>query len=56
MVLAHGNPAAEIVRLAKKQAVDLMVLAWRGKWEVPRAVILKDILREAQCPIMVVRT
>jgi len=31
MVLAHGNPAAEIVRLAKKQAADLMVLAWRGK-------------------------
>src|SRR6516225_11416460 len=55
MVLAHGNPAAEIVRLAKKQAADLMVLAWRGKWEVPRAVTLKDILREAQCPIMVVR-
>jgi len=55
MVLAHGNPAAEIVRLAKKQAADLMVLAWRGKWEVPRAMTLKDILREAQCPIMVVR-
>src|SRR6516225_10201315 len=55
LVLAHGNPAAEIVRLAKKQAADLMVLAWRGKWEVPRALTLKDILREAQCPIMVVR-
>jgi nucleotide-binding universal stress UspA family protein len=55
IVLAHGNPAAEILRLAKKQAADLIVLAWRGKWEVPRAVTLKDILREAPCPIMVVR-
>ena len=55
VVLAHGNPAAEIVRLAKKQSTDLMVLAWRGEWEVPRAATLKDILREAPCPIMVVR-
>jgi len=55
LVLAHGNPAKEIVRLAKKQAADLVVLAWRGKWEVPRAVTLKDILREAPCPVMVVR-
>jgi len=55
LVLAHGNPATEIVRLAKKQAADLMVLAWRGKWEVARAVTLRDILREAPCPIMVVR-
>ena len=53
--LAHGNPAAEIVRLAKKQTTDLMVLAWRGEWEAPRAATLKGILREAHCPVMVVR-
>ena len=35
---------------------DLIVLAWRGIWEAPRAGTLKDILREAHCPIMVVRT
>ncbi len=54
--LAHGNAAAEILRLSEKQSADLIVLAWRGIWEIPRAVILKDILREAHCPIMVVRT
>ena len=53
--LAHGNPAVEIVRLAKKQTTDLMVLAWRGEWEAPRAATLKGILREAHCPVMVVR-
>ena len=26
-----------------------------GPWEAPRAMALKDILREAHCPIMVVR-
>jgi nucleotide-binding universal stress UspA family protein len=53
--LAHGNPAAEILRLSERQSTDLIVLAWRGRWEAPRAATLKDILREAHCPIMVVR-
>jgi nucleotide-binding universal stress UspA family protein len=54
--LAHGNTAAEILRLSEKQSTDLIVLAWRGIWEAPRAATLKDILREAHCPVMVVRT
>ncbi len=56
ILLAQGNTAAEILRLSEKQSTDLIVLAWRGVWEAPRAVTLKDILREAHCPIMVVRT
>ena len=54
--LAHGDTAAEILRLSERQSTDLIVLAWRGIWEAPRAATLKDILREAHCPIMVVRT
>jgi nucleotide-binding universal stress UspA family protein len=54
--LACGNTAAETLRLSEKQSTDLIVLAWRGIWEAPRAATLKDILREARCPIMVVRT
>ena len=56
MVLAHGDIAAETLGLCKRQSMDLIVLAWRGLWEAPRAATLKDILREAHCPIMVVRT
>jgi nucleotide-binding universal stress UspA family protein len=56
IVLAHGDTAAEILRLCKRQSTDLIVLAWRGIWEAPRAATMKDILREAHCPIMVVRT
>jgi nucleotide-binding universal stress UspA family protein len=56
MFLAHGNPAAEINRLAEEQSTDLMVVAWRGVWEDPRAPILKNLLGEACCPIMVLRT
>jgi nucleotide-binding universal stress UspA family protein len=56
MFLAHGDTAAEIMRLSEKQSTDLIVLAWRGILEPPRAATMKDILREAHCPIMVVRT
>jgi nucleotide-binding universal stress UspA family protein len=55
VLLAHGDAAAEILRLAEGQSTDLIVLAWRGKWENPRAAIVKGILRQARCPIMVVR-
>jgi nucleotide-binding universal stress UspA family protein len=54
--LASGNTASEILQLSKKQSTDLIVLAWRGNWEAPRSATLKDILGEAHCPIMVVRT
>ncbi len=56
MSLAHGNTATEILHLSEKQSTDLIVLAWKGIWEAPRAQTLKDILRKAHCPIMVVRT
>ena len=53
MLLAHGDIAAEVLRLCKRQSMDLIVLAWRGLWEAPRAVTMKNILREAHCPIIV---
>ncbi len=56
MFLAHGATAAEVLRLSERQSTDLIVLAWRGRWEAPRAATLKGILRDARCPIMVVRT
>jgi nucleotide-binding universal stress UspA family protein len=53
--VAQGDPAAEILRISEQQATDLIVLAWRGRWEIPHAATLKGILREAHCPIMVAR-
>ncbi len=53
--LAQGDTAAEIQRLSEKQSTDLIVLAWRGRWEAQRAATLKNILRDVRCPVMVVR-
>lgn len=55
LLLARGNPAAELLRLVKAQSTDLIVLVWRGMWEAPRAAILKAIVGGARCPVMVVR-
>jgi nucleotide-binding universal stress UspA family protein len=55
MLLAHGNPAAELLRLAEQQSTDLMVLAWRGVLEAPRAAVLREIVDRARCPLLVVR-
>ncbi len=55
VLLARGDTAVEIQRLSEKQSTDLIVLAWRGRWEAPRAATLKNILSGARVPIMVVR-
>jgi nucleotide-binding universal stress UspA family protein len=55
LLLGHGNPGAEIVRVATEQAADLIFLAWRGRWAGKRAATLKAVVRQAPCPTMIVR-
>lgn len=55
VLLACGNPAAELLRLAEEQSTDLMVLAWRGVLNTPRAAVLREIVDRAHCPLLVVR-
>ena len=53
LLLGRGRPAAEIVRVAREQSTDLIVLAWKGKWAGKHAATLKAVVREASCPTMV---
>lgn len=55
LVVAHGDPARETIRVAGAECADLIVLAWRGHWEGPRASTLKGVLQGAPCPVMVTR-
>jgi nucleotide-binding universal stress UspA family protein len=55
VLLACGNPAAELLRLAERHSTDLMVLAWRGVLKAPRAAVLREIVDQALCPLLVVR-
>lgn len=53
LLLGRGKPAAEILRVTRESAADLILLAWKGLWEPHRAETLKQVLREAPCPVMV---
>jgi nucleotide-binding universal stress UspA family protein len=55
LFLRRGAPGAEILRFAQERAGDLIVLAWRGRLEPGRARIMQQVLREAPCPMLVLR-
>jgi nucleotide-binding universal stress UspA family protein len=53
LLVAHGDPADETVRVAGEESADLIVLACCGGWEARHAAALKTLLRGAPCPVMV---
>jgi len=55
LLVAHGGPADETVRVATEEAADLIVMAWRGHWESVRDSMLKILVRDAPCPVLVTR-
>lgn len=54
--LARGDPGTEIVRFAAENASDLVVLAWQAALDPDRAQAVQIVLRDAPCPVMVLRT
>ena len=55
LFLRRGAPGAEILRFAQEREEDLIVLAWRGHLEPERARVIRQVLREAPCPVLVLR-
>jgi len=53
-----GAPASEIIRYAREQGVDLIVMGTHGRGPVRRAFlgsVADRVLREAPCPVLIVR-
>jgi nucleotide-binding universal stress UspA family protein len=53
-----GAPATEIVRYAKDQAIDLIVMGTHGRGVVAHAVmgsVAEKVIRHAPCPVLTVR-
>ncbi len=53
-LLASGDPAAEISRLALTEGIDLIVMGTHGRSRVMRMVlgsVARDVLRQAPCPV-----
>ena len=57
-VIAHGDAAAEIVRVAKERQVDLIVLSSHGRTGLGRILFgstAEAVVRHASCPVLVVK-
>jgi len=56
--IVHGTPFAAIVDLARKEAVDLIVMSTHGRTGLKHALIgsvAERVVRKAPCPVLVVR-
>lgn len=57
-VIAHGDAAAEIVRVAKERDVDLIVVSSHGRTGLGRILFgstAEAVVRHASCPVLVVK-
>ncbi len=57
-VVAHGEPASEIVRAAREHAVDLIVISSHGRTGLGRILFgstAESVVRHAHCPVLVVK-
>ena len=54
-ILAHGNPADEIVRLANEEHVDAIVMATHGRTGLTHLLmgsVAEAVVRSAGCPVL----
>ena len=57
-VIAHGDAAAEIVRVAGERKVDLIVISSHGRTGLGRMIFgstAEAVVRHAHCPVLVVK-
>jgi K+-sensing histidine kinase KdpD len=57
--LEDGNPATEILHLAKKMNIDLIVMGTHGRRGLTRLLmgsVAEKVGRQASCPVLTVRT
>lgn len=56
--VAQGPPAAEIVRIAHEERVDLIVIATHGATGIQRVIfgsVAEKVVRLAPCPVLTIR-
>jgi nucleotide-binding universal stress UspA family protein len=55
LVLAHGEASAAILEFSRRNASDLIALAWRGSLDPDRAQTIQRVIRDASCPVIIFR-
>jgi nucleotide-binding universal stress UspA family protein len=57
-ILSHGDPAREIVRIAKEEQIDMIVIATHGLtgWQhLVFGSVAEKVVRTAECAVLTVR-
>ncbi len=57
--VATGSPAPEILAVAERESVDLIVIATHGRGGIAQALLgstTDRVLRKARCPVLVIRS
>lgn len=54
--VARGHPGREVLRFAREGGIDLIVVAWKGRMVQDHGEVARTILREAPCPVLLLRT
>ncbi|MCK6529034.1 universal stress protein [Myxococcota bacterium] len=54
-VMAHGDPGEEILRHVRDLRIDLVALGWKGSLAPARARVLRRVVAESPCPVLVAR-
>lgn len=57
-LLSHGDPAKEIVRIARDEEIDMIVIATHGLtgWQhIVFGSVAEKVVRFAECPVLTVR-
>jgi universal stress protein A len=57
-VVAHGEPSAEIVRVAEERGVGMIILSSHGRTGLGRIIFgstAEAVVRHAHCPVLVVK-
>lgn len=52
LLVAAGEPAAEILRIAQEEGVDMIILPWHRTLASGRARMVKTVLDAATCPVL----
>jgi len=50
---ACGDPAREILALARRRRVDLITMCWTRREEPRHAQVVRQVLRESPCPVLI---
>jgi nucleotide-binding universal stress UspA family protein len=50
---AHGDPAREIVAVARQKRADLVTMSWQRSLEPGCSQIVRQVVRDSPCPILI---